>query len=76
MPTEEKYVIDDAKDMDALFEVLAGTSIEKATASEIKDKYHILNIEKDDTGYPKFNQTVNERIREWVLVTVKDTADK
>jgi len=57
-----------------LFGVLSSTDIENAKASYESDRTDILNVVKAKTGYGKFNATINNLIRKWVLRLIEDAA--
>lgn len=58
-----------------LFGVLSSTDVEKAKASVPSDRQSILDIVKNETGgYDKFNVTINELIRTWVMELIKNAA--
>ena len=54
--------------------MLSATNVEHAKASYESDRTDILNIVKTNTGYAKFNITINTLIRKWVLRLIEDAA--
>uniref|UniRef100_A0A7S3V939 Kinesin light chain n=1 Tax=Chaetoceros debilis TaxID=122233 RepID=A0A7S3V939_9STRA len=56
--------------IDQLFKTLAHTSVEKAQATIDSDRQEILQLIHNGPGFKKFNATINNLIREWVLCLV------
>ena len=57
--------------LNKFYEALTRTAVEKARASEEKDRIAILGRISEDSGYAALNKRVNDLLREWVTAKVK-----
>jgi tetratricopeptide (TPR) repeat protein len=82
MPPEEKKALEQqllsqhGKGIDALFETLAATKVENASASIEADKEAILKLiqEQGEGAYDTLNHGVNELLRKWVVQVISSVA--
>ncbi|CAB9523937.1 Hydra magnipapillata [Seminavis robusta] len=71
MPPKEKLsleqdVVDTGGGVNALYETLCNTKVEKANASVDSDRLAILGQVKSDVGYSVLNNLVNDLLRGWI----------
>eukprot|EP00797_Seminavis_robusta_P034797 Sro845_g210030.2 (410) ;mRNA; r:25820-27049 len=71
MPPKEKQsleqdVVDNGGGIDALYETLCNTKVEKAKASVESDRLAILGQVESDVGYSVLNNRVNDLLRGWM----------
>ena len=69
-PKERQAMMSATGDLNNIFEVLAVTMIQNAKAYALEDREKILKLVEDTVGYAKFNYSVNELIRRWVMDTL------
>ncbi|CAB9523312.1 Hydra magnipapillata [Seminavis robusta] len=71
MPPREKQsleqdVVDNGEGINALYETLGNTKVEKANASVESDRLAILGQVKSDVGFAVLNNLVNDLLRGWM----------
>jgi len=69
-PKERQAMMSAAGDFNNIFKFLAATMIQNAKAYALEDREKILKLVEDTVGYAKFNHSVNELIRRWVMDTL------
>ena len=63
--------------LNVLFETLAATKVQNATASEESDRAAILKLVKDnEESYNTLNHRVNDLLRDWALHVIKSLAQQ
>jgi len=73
---EEALFGDDAKNIDAFYDVLSKTRVQDAKASVEHDRTAILEMVQKQAGYSEINHRVNELMREWVGSAISETVEK
>jgi tetratricopeptide (TPR) repeat protein len=66
-PKEKQAMMSALGNVDNLFKVLNSTMIQNAKAFAPDDRDKILKLVEETVGYTKFNQSINNLIRRWVM---------
>jgi tetratricopeptide (TPR) repeat protein len=71
---QDAFIADLSKDIQAVKKMLGTIDVEHSKAFKIEDQKNIFEAVKQTTGFVALNQTVLEKLREWVIATAENAA--